>query len=86
MPRHMHACLMVQVLGDGLGIKACGDVLSNRSRVSALFTPTASEFFLRVAMGLGPTRHTPPPSGDGLTRKGIRCVCNSMLLESHWFS
>lgn len=36
-----------------------------------LFTPTTSDWLLRVALGLGDTRHAPLPAEGEVGRKGI---------------
>ena len=66
----------MQLLGEALGARTCGQLLAQRALVSALFTPTAADFLLGSALGLGATRHPPPLAADELPRKGIRWGCN----------
>ena len=56
-----------------LGITTCGQLLPSRGLLAALVTRTSLEFFLHVGLGLGPTRHPPPPAAEDPCRKGISC-------------
>eukprot|EP00887_Chlorella_sp_A99_P002072 scaffold21.g2072.t1 len=56
-----------------LGATTCGEVLNQRGRLSALFTPTQRDFLLHAALGLGHTRHPEGPHEGEVSRRGISC-------------
>eukprot|EP00798_Chlamydomonas_sp_ICE-L_P013199 gene13199-19034_t len=60
-----------QLLEGVLGIKACGDIMTHKGLVAALFTPVTVDNFIAAALGLGQTAHSQPPAADGISRKGI---------------
>ena len=81
-PHSLPLPLLPQVPGIGkvcestlaaLGITTCGQLLPSRGLLAALVTRTSLEFFLHVGLGLGPTRHPPPPAAEDPCRKGISC-------------
>ena len=56
-----------------LGVAKCEDILHKRALLAAVLTPVQLSFFLEAALGLGATRHEPPPGEGEVGRKGMSC-------------
>lgn len=54
-----------------LGVATGADVLARRGLLAALFSPAALDFFLRSALGLGPTEHAPAPAPGEVGRSSV---------------
>eukprot|EP00873_Tetraselmis_striata_P034403 jgi/Tetstr1/454667/TSEL_041557.t1 len=60
-----------QALSQILGVNTCGQLLTHRGAIVALFSPKAAHFYLEIALGLGATEHAPRPGDGEVGRKGI---------------
>ncbi|KAK2076547.1 hypothetical protein QBZ16_005307 [Prototheca wickerhamii] len=55
------------------GVQTCGELYRKRALISSIFTPASVDFFLRISLGLGATRHADPVPEGAVGRKGIGC-------------
>lgn len=56
--------------------RPCGHADSSphpRALLAALFSPVSLDFFMRIALGLGSTRHSDPGPEGSVGRKGMSC-------------
>ncbi|KAL0041976.1 hypothetical protein WJX79_010785 [Trebouxia sp. C0005] len=56
-----------------LGMEVCGDLITNRGLIAALFSPIATDSFLSAGLGLGRTVHGEAAKEGEVSRKGISC-------------
>jgi DNA polymerase kappa len=56
---------------SALGVSVCADVIERRAVLAAVCSPSLLDFLFGAALGLGTTRHVPPPPPGELRRKGI---------------
>ena len=54
-------------------MEVCGDLISNRGLIAALFSPVATDSFLSAGLGLGRTVHGEAAREGEVGRKGISC-------------
>lgn len=64
---------MTERVLNAFGITICGDLLTHRGLLAAMFSALSTDFFFSAALALGTTRHSSRPSQEEPHRKGISC-------------
>ncbi|KAL6771591.1 POLK1 [Auxenochlorella protothecoides x Auxenochlorella symbiontica] len=58
---------------SAFGVHVAADLHTHRALLAALFSPVSLDFFMRIALGLGSTRHSDPGPDGSVGRKGMSC-------------